>query len=190
MKTLTLVLCSLALASTALAHKDHCEDPPKADAKHDRKPAAEMDKLKGMLGTWKCDGKSADQGKPTQHAIKGSMKMTSELGGHWILVDYAEEKTKENPMPFAFKEFIGWDKAAGKYQRMFVDNMGGSAKMVAAPAAADGTMEWTGDVMMGGRSVPMKDVVTMKSAKETLIEVSMQGPDGAWMPVASLTCKK
>ena len=62
----------------------------KMDMAMDMKPAAEMDKMKGMIGTWKCDGKSADHGKPTMHAIKSVMKMSSELGGHWIMVNYDE----------------------------------------------------------------------------------------------------
>lgn len=187
-----LALCSTAFAATAWAHKDHFE-PAKKEAAMPMdamKPAAEMGKMSGMLGTWSCDGKSADMGKPTQHAIKSTMKMTSELGGHWVMVDYAEDKTKQNPMPFAFKEVIGWDRASGKYHRIFIDNMGGTAMMTASPAAADGKMEWSGDAVMGDRKVPMKDVITMKGEKETLVDVTMQSPDGAWIPVANMTCRK
>ena len=154
------------------------------------KPAPEMEKMKGMIGTWKCDGKSADMGKPTMHAIKANMKISSELGGHWMMVDYAEEKTKENAMPFAFKEAVGFDRASGKFHRMFMDNMGGTAMMSAMPSADGKVMEWTGEAKMGEHKMPMKDVMTMKSDKETLVDVTMQGPDGKWMPVANMTCKK
>ena len=162
----------------------------KMDMAMDMKPAAEMDKMKGMVGTWKCDGKAADMGKPSMHPIKSTMKMSSELGGHWIMVNYDEAKTKENPMPFAFKEVIGWDKEKAMYNRMFIDNMGGTAMFHASPAAADGKMEWNGEAQMGAMKMPMKDVVTMKGEKEVLVDVTAQGPDGKWMPVANMTCKK
>lgn len=161
----------------------------KMDMAMDMKPAAEMDKMKGMVGTWKCDGKAADMGKPTMHPIKSTMKMSSELGGHWIMVNYDETKTKENPMPFAFKEVIGWDKEKSQYKRMFIDNMGGTAMFMAAPAGADGKMEWNGEAQMGAMKMPMKDTVTPKGDKEVMVDVQVE-QDGKWMPVANMTCKK
>src|SRR5687768_12906841 len=95
------------------------------EAKLDFAPAAELSKLNGMLGTWKCDGTAADFGKPTSHATRSTMKLSSDLGGHWIHVTYDETKTKENPAPFAFREIIGFDKGTGRYERLFVDNLGG-----------------------------------------------------------------
>ena len=197
MKKIVAVL-SMCLCSTAFAGEKAASDKMAAtDKKMDHasmmdmmKPAPEMEKMKGMVGTWKCEGKAADMGKPTMHPIKSSMKMTSELGGHWIMVDYAEEKTKENPMPFAFKEAIGYDRAKGEFNRMFIDNMGGTAMFKAKPASADGKMEWNGEAQMGTEKMTMKDVITMKSDKETLVDVTVQGPDGNWMPVANMTCKK
>jgi len=193
MNRIALLAAACCLTSTAAwAHKDHDHDDKKTppSAADMMKPPAEMEKLKGMIGTWSCTGKSADMGKPTMHAIKSTMKMTSELGGHWVMVDYVEEKTKENPMPFAFKETIGFDRASSKYQRTFIDNMGGTALMTTTGPSADGKIEWTGDATMGGEKTPMKDVITHKSDKETLVEVTMMGPDGKWMPVANMTCKK
>ena len=155
----------------------------------DMKPAPEMAQMtKSMVGTWKCDGQSADMGKPTMHPIKSTMKMTSELGGHWIMVNYDEQKTKENPMPFSFKEVIGFDKEKKQFQRMFVDNMGGHAMFHASPAT-DGKMEWNGEAQMGPMTMKMKDVITMKSDKEVAVDVTVE-QDGKWMPVANMTCKK
>lgn len=155
----------------------------------DMKPAPELEKLaKGMTGTWKCDGQSADMGKPTMHPIKSTMKLTTELGGHWILVNYDEQKTKENPMPFSFKEVIGFDKEKKQFQRMFIDNMGGHAMFHASPST-DNKMEWNGQAQMGAMKMNMKDVVTMKSDKEIAVEVTVE-QDGKWMPVANMTCKK
>lgn len=192
-----IVLCSAATAYAGdkAAAPAATAAPAMADKKMDMsmmdmKPAAEMDKMKGMVGTWKCDGQSADMGKPTMHPIKASMKMSTELGGHWMMASYEETKTKENPMPFAFKEVIGWDKEKGQYKRMFIDNMGGTSMMMAAPAGADGKMEWNGEAQMGAMKMPMKDVLTPKGDKEVMVEVTAQGPEGKWMPVANLTCKK
>ena len=202
MKKIALVVVSLCCASFAFAGEKPMDKgaAPAGDAKGhghdshsmmDMKPAAEIEQMaKGMVGTWSCDGKSADMGKPTMHPIQSTMKMTRELDGHWIMVDYSEKKTKENPMPFAFKEAIGFNKAEGKFHRMFIDNMGGTALMKALPAAQDGKMEWTGDAMMGNQKMPMKDVITMKGEKEAMIDVSMQAPDGKWMNVAQMSCKK
>jgi hypothetical protein len=198
MKKIAFVVAALCLSATALAADegaapaDKAAAPAtekKADMAMDMKPAAEMEKMKGMIGTWKCDGKSADMGKPTMHPTKSTMKMSSELGGHWIMVNYEESKTKENPMPFAFKEVIGWDKEKSQYKRMFIDNMGGTAMFMAAPAGADGKMEWNGEAQMGPMKMAMKDVVTMKSDKEVGVEVTVE-QDGKWMPVATMSCKK
>jgi hypothetical protein len=191
------VLCMSAAATSWAADKAApaaAATPAAAAAGNmqmDMKPAPEMEKMsKGMLGTWKCDGQSADMGKPSMHPIKSTMKMTSELGGHWIMVNYEETKTKENPMPFSFKEMIGFDKEKKMFHRMFVDNMGGHAMFHASPAAADGKMEWNGEAQMGPMKMKMKDVVTMKSDKEVAVEVTAEGQDGKWMPVANMTCKK
>jgi hypothetical protein len=154
------------------------------------KPAAEMEKMKYLLGTWSCEGTVTDMGKPTTHPVKSTMKVTSELGGHWIVVAYDVRKTKESPMPFAFREVIGWDASNGKYERMFFDNMGNKATFSAAPVGADGKMEWTGEVMMGPMKVPIKDTMTYKSDKEVMVDVQAQGQDGKWMPVTNVTCTK
>lgn len=196
MKKIAVVAAVCSLATTASAHpRGHGDFPtptPKAvpSMADMMKPAAEMERLKSMIGTWKCEGTSADPGKPTMRSVRSTMKTTRELGGHWLMVDYVEEKTKENPVPLSFKQAIGWDKASGKYHRMFIDNMGGTAMTMAALPAADGRMEWNGEAKMGERTMPMRDVATMRSDKETLIVVTMQGSDGTWMPVANLTCRK
>lgn len=190
MRKPVLVLLSLSFSAPAFAHKDHFDEAPKKAVAEAPKPAAELDKLKGLLGTWKCDGKTPDMGKATQRPVRATMKVARELGGHWLLVEYAEEKTPQNPVPFAFREAIGWDRAASRYQRISIDSMGGTTRMTAGLATADGRLEWSGETQMGDHKAALKDVITLKGDKEASIEVSMQAADGKWASMATMTCRK
>lgn len=156
------------------------------------RPAPELEQLaKNMEGTWSCEGKAADHGKKTMHRIKSTMTAKQDLDGHWIRVDYEEEKTRENPRPYAFEEAIGFDGKDQKFQRLYIDNMGGAATMDAKLVEKGDRMEWTGDARMNGDRTPMRHIVTEKSDKERTIEVAMKnGRNGQWQTVARMTCNK
>jgi hypothetical protein len=108
-------------------------------------------------------------------------------GGFWIVSNYKEHKSKENPMPFDVTEWFGHDGKS--FHRYAFDNFGG---------ADAGSAVWEGEAlafkgetaMMGGQHAPSTITFTKKGPKELTFAVSLAGPDGKPMDLGGGACKK
>src|SRR5262249_40621782 len=62
------------------------------------KPAAEMDQLKGMVGTWKCDGKMSGDGM--EMAMKSTYKVGWDMDNMWLVGHLEGAKAKGMPKAY------------------------------------------------------------------------------------------
>jgi hypothetical protein len=152
-------------------------------------PAPELaTNLKDMSGKWKCDGKTPDSAFTKAHPMKAEMNLKSDLGGYWYALRYEEKKTKENPKPYVMTGLAGWDPSKKMLVRTDADNMGQVTHLSSKGWEGD-KLVWTGEVM-GGAKVQFRDTLTKKSAKEISSLMEMAGPDGKFVTIGEMTCKK
>ena len=64
-----------------------------------RKPAPEMNRLKPLIGSWACSGEAFASPFGPAHPTTGTQTFTPALGGFWVVVRNAEDKTPQNPAP-------------------------------------------------------------------------------------------
>jgi hypothetical protein len=148
------------------------------------KPPEEMAQLKGMLGTWKCDGKFSGGGM--EMAMKSKATFTSELDGFAVVGVMESPKSKTSP-GYKGRVMYSWDSAAKQFVAAGADNMGGSGHMTSKGWSGD-SIEWAGKQSMMGQSEDSKETITKKGDKEVAITGSSGTGDKAakW----EMTCKK
>lgn len=152
------------------------------------KPAAELDQLKSLEGSWRCDGKQPAGPFGPEQAYKSSFKMKKDIENFWIGFEYAQKKSKVHTLPVTAKGYLGYDPATKKYVTMGVDNMGGSITESSTGWEGD-KLVFAGDGQMGGQKVSFRETYLKKGDKEMTWtgEVKM-GKE--WIPVGTDSCKK
>lgn len=88
-------------------------------------PPEQISELSWMVGTWDVDQRFRMEESDTNWiASKGVAVYTSELNGSMIKMEYTSEMMG---MPFAGTMLMAFDRIAGKWQSIWIDNM--SARM-------------------------------------------------------------
>ena len=171
MKTRILVFVLLIVASSALAQ-----------------PASLKD-LQPFVGTFKCTGMSFASEMGPEHATKATVTGKWTLGGKWLLVRYAEEKSSKNPHPFDVAAYWGFDEGTKKLVAPSMDNMGGYA--------VEEATGWTGDQLvfaglahMGPMTAQGRDTFTRKGKNQLTHSFEIQDNAGGWKKLDEETCKK
>src|SRR5262249_19705712 len=85
------------------------------------KPADQLQQLKAMIGTWKCEGKFTMGGKTMTE--KSTAKFAWDLDNFFVEGTFESPKSKENPRGYRGKATYGWD--GKQFVEMTHDNMGG-----------------------------------------------------------------
>jgi hypothetical protein len=153
------------------------------------KPSVELDTFKFFLGKWKCDGKAfASPMSPTEHAVKGSAEAKLIVDNFWQSFTYEEKKTKEHP-GLKLNGLWGYDQGAKRYVRAAAGNMG-EWDTASAPGWEGDKLVWTGELSGPMGRVPFHHTFTKKSDKEWTHVLELRLPDGKWVPVEDITCKK
>ena len=152
-------------------------------------PAPEMDKVKWMVGTWQCTGKTLASPMWPEHPTEGTVTLEMTLGGFWIVGRYREKKTAQNPTPISGDEYWSYDSAEKMWDRVSVDSMG-TFSTATAKAWEKGNLVWMGEGMMGGQKMKVRDTFTEKSPREITYSGEMGTPDGKWAPAWEAACKK
>ena len=152
------------------------------------KPAPQMEQLKALEGTWKCEGKQFATDMGPEHAIKYTWSAKFELDGFWLVGHLDGKKTKEDPMPTKGSYQFSYDPATKKFVALWNDNMGGWGSQTSTGWEGD-TISLVGDYMVGGQKMVTRDTFTKKSSKELLhkAELIMNGKS---TPFLEDTCKK
>ena len=182
-KTTTAATTAPVAAKPAAPAPAAAPPPPPAP-----KPAAELDQLKSLEGSWRCDGKQPAGPFGPEQAYKSSFKMKKDIENFWIGFEYAQKKSKVHNLPVTAKGYLGYDPASKKYVTMGVDNMGGSITESSLGWEGD-KLVFAGDGQMGGQKVSFRETYLKKGDKEMTWtgEVKM-GKD--WIPVGTDSCKK
>ena len=177
-----LVFLILALAAVAAVADHHTEAKPAAMG-----PDPMLKQLEFFTGKWQCSGRAEASPMAPAHATQAEVNAKWGLGGYWVPVTYAEKKTAENPMPFTFTGFFGYDKEMKKFVVGGVDSMGGYST-----GASDG---WNGDTMvfvgpwhMNGMTANARDTFTKNGNK--LMHTNEVEMDGKWMKMSEETCTR
>lgn len=191
----TLAACSalfFAAASVSLAQaakKPAEKAAPAAGTAMSMKPAPEMDKVKWMVGTWQCTGKTMASPMGPEHPAEGVVTADMTLDGFWLLSHYREKKTAQNPMPISGDEYWTYDTAEKMWDRVSVDSMGGFSTAT-SKGWEKGKLVWTGEGMMGGQKMKARDTFVEKSPREINYSGEIGTPDGKWAPAWEAVCKK
>jgi hypothetical protein len=153
------------------------------------KPAQELETFKFFLGKWKCDGKAfAGPMSPTEHAVKGSAEAKLVVDKFWQSFTYEEKKTKEHP-GLMVNGFWGFDQGAKRYVRAAVANHG-EWDTASAPGWEGDKLVWTGELSGPMGRLLFYHMFTKKSDKEWTHVLEGRMPDGKWIPLEDVTCKK
>ena len=151
-------------------------------------PAPEMAQLKTMQGTWKCSGKMEATPFSPAHAMQSTVTCKPDLDGFWMVTRIEGKKSKEMPMAFKGVWSSTYDSSAKKFTSTFIDNMGGMGMQASTGWDGD-KMVWSGEGMMMGQKMGMRDTFTKKGDKEMLHTFEME-MGGKWTPMGEETCKK
>jgi hypothetical protein len=155
------------------------------------KPAPELDGIKWMAGTWKCDGMAAvTPMNPKEHKVQTKVVAKRDLDNFWYSIKVEEKKTKDHPMPWKGQIYWTFDPGTKKFAGAMVGNMGGWGTGSSAGWVGD-KMEWAWDMYMPGMGKAQgKETLTKKSEKEMTQEFSMNMGKGGWVSMGVNTCKK
>jgi len=166
-------LLSLALSTTLFA-----QEAPKPD------PALKA--LSYFSGTWQCKG--------SQNFAGTAIKYTETVTGAWVLnnmwldIRVTQHKSKENPMPFGGRSYLGYDSQAKKFVIYWVDNTGGFETAEGAGWEGD-KFSFEGTAHMGPMVAKGRDVFVKSSAKKFTHTYELE-QDGKWNEVMNETCTK
>jgi hypothetical protein len=161
---------------------------PAAPAPAAPKPAAELDQVKYLEGSWRCDGKQPAGPFGPEHAYKATFKLKKDVDSFWLFLDYEQKKSKVHPLPIKAKAFIGFDVVSKRFVTIGVDNTGGWVSETSTGWAGD-KLVFAGEGAMMGQMVGFRETYTKKSDKEFLWLGEMKmGKD--FIAVGSDDCKK
>lgn len=154
-------------------------------------PPAPAPELKAMgswfVGNWTCESKWNESPMGPAHAAKGAATVTWGPGNFWIVSNYKETKSKENPMPWDVRETFGFDATTKQFTRVAFDNFGGWSN---ASATREGdNLVYSGEAISAMGKMPMKATFSKKSDKELTFAFVFTGKSGP-MDVGGGTCKK
>jgi hypothetical protein len=148
-----------------------------------RKPAPEMEQLKPLIGTWACSGEVFASAFGPAHPTSGTQTFNPALGGFWVVVRGAEDKTPKSPAPLRTLGAVTYDSVRKKFVTVGFDNLGGYAMETSADNAV-----YTGSFNLNGTETKVRDTYTIK-ANETHHTGEIQvGND--WKKLDEETCKK
>ena len=190
----TCALVTLIGSPLAIAQAEKSKPAPTAKAKKAAaadsgapKPSSELKKVAYMAGDWTCTGKALASAMGPEHPVEAKVHVSWQLGKFWLLSQYREKKTSQNPMPISADEYWSHDAKAG-WERVAVDSMGGWAS---------GTGNWDGDKIvwmsegpMAGQTTKFRDSFTKKSDAEITYVGEIAGADGNFARAWEIECRK
>ena len=149
------------------------------------KPAAELQQLKIMVGTWHCDGKGDMNGAPM--SMKSTYRVALELDNFWLVGKLEGAKSKEMPTGYRSVDYYNYDVGSKMFVTASFDNTG-AWSMATSKGWEGDKMEWTGKTHMMGMDADTKLVITKKSDKEVALvgSTTAQG----FSEKMEITCKK
>jgi len=161
---------------------------PAAPAAVAPKPATELDQMKVLEGTWRCDGRAPSGPAGPEHAYKSTWKFKRDLDNFWWAAEYQQVKAKANPLPMKARGYMTYDPSSKGFVMLGVDNMGGTSSESTTGWSGD-SVTLAGDASQGGRKIPFREVITKHGDHEFTWRGEMKvGSD--WVTLGEDRCKK
>jgi len=129
------------------------------------KPATELEQMKVLEGSWRCDGRAPATPSGPEHAYRSTWKFKRDLDNFWWAAEYQQVKAKANPAPLKARGFLTYDSATKSFTMMGVDNAGGSTHEISSGWNGD-VVTLAGDASLAGKKVPFREVITKKGDRE------------------------
>lgn len=149
------------------------------------KPAAELQQLKMMVGTWHCDGKGNMNGKDM--SMKSTYKVAADLDNFWLVGKLEGAKSKEMPIGYKSVDYYNYDAGSKQFVMASFDNMGSWYNATSKGWDGD-KMAWTGKARMMGMDADTTLTVTKKGDKEVALSGTTTAP--GYKDSMEITCKK
>jgi uncharacterized protein DUF1579 len=152
------------------------------------KPPAELDQMKGLEGTWRCEGRAPASAAGPEHGYKSTWKFKRDLDNYWWAAEYQQTKAKSNPAPMKARGYLTYDPATKTFVMLGVDNMGGTSTESSSGWSGD-TLTLAGDASMGGHKIPFREVITRHGDHEFTWRGEMRAASD-WVTLGEDRCKK
>lgn len=144
--------------------------------------------LKAFEGVWTCKGMAFAGVMGPEHATTATVSGRWILGGKWMDVHYAENKTTANPKPIDVRMFMSYDEPGKKIVNGTIDNMGGYGTSESS-GWSNSVMTLAGMSNGGGMQMKSRDTFTMKGSK-TIMHTGEYEMEGSWKKADEETCTK
>jgi hypothetical protein len=168
-------------------------DPKPQPAMPEMKPAPEIaEAAKVMAGSYTCKGVDMNPDGSSRPATS-KMKISLELGGYYILVDLAEQKSKDNATPLAAKMYRTYDTTTKRWiNTLLASAPGGPVTMTTTDKMGVGPVTWTGSGTIMGQAFTERSHEDPDPATKSVHvwgEFSMDGGK-TFQKDYDVTCKK
>ena len=189
--TASLGACAI-LISSVLSGQEQAKMSPEEKAQMDAMmraatPGDGHKKLAPMVGTWDATVKMfpTQPGAPVSQST-GVSENKWVLGGRWV-----EETFNGNfmGMPFSGIGYTGYDNIKKLYVGTWMDNMSTSTMVSTGSMTNDKTYEFTSsmDDPMSGKTMPVKEKVTVVDDDHHVMEMWGPAPNGKMMKMMEIT---
>ena len=161
MKTLLTLLTAALLCSSAVAQekkdsKSKKVAAPAASGPAMPKPAPEMKDLRALVGTWSTEETFEQTPMMPAGSATGTNTVRLGPGGFTVLM---EERSKGSLGTFSGHGVLTWDPNEKAYKTYWSDSMTPGV-MVSTGHKEGENIVYQGEVMMGGKKVTVKDVIS------------------------------
>ncbi|CAN5337661.1 DUF1579 domain-containing protein [soil metagenome] len=177
------------LLACAMFSVSQCGVSLAADVPMMPKPEKEHEWLKAFVGEWENEGECAMDPKNPQKC-KGTETVKS-LGGFWIV---SEMKGDFGGMPITGTMTLGYDANKKKYVGTWVDSMTPLLWKYEGTVDSTGkilTLESEGPNMLDPtKTCKFRDITEFKADGTRVAKNMMEGPDGKWITVMTMTATK
>lgn len=152
------------------------------------KPPTELDQMKVLEGTWRCEGRAPASAAAPEHGYKSTWKFKRDLDNFWWAAEYQQSKGKSNPTPMKARGYLTYDPATKSFVMLGVDNVGGTSTESSSGWSGD-TVTLAGDASMSGRKIPFREVITRHGDHEFTWRGEMRTASD-WVTLGEDRCKK
>ena len=164
MKTLAFFASTLLVASMALAQEPQMPD---------MKPPKEMEKLHGMVGTWKGKEKHFDPSGAEPTETESTIVNKLVLGGHFIQGEYKSSMAGFGE--FSGMQMLSYDPQTKKYQMVWFDSMSNIGMKGESSSTGPEYVFVSEQMDMPGMGkTRMRVTTTVKSATMFTMKIEMQ----------------
>ncbi len=183
-------LCTLSLAALAdetPAPAPAAAAPSNTAATPADHPAAELAALQFLAGHFSCTGSWRN---PAGASVAKQSKLSSrwKLDHYFLVFDYEQPASKEQPHAISASGYWGWDANRKKYVHSAINNHGLAVTLYADPGGDALVFKGEGGAGSGSAQGPLS--FTFKKAPKGFTMITVAERDGKQETVSEETCSK